>query len=146
MTACVCSGRQNLQKKGMQRFGNSQGLIIITIIVWQANLQKKSDLIIYIIRMLQKKRFYGTTYNSNLTGRDANAKTPTKCTIRMLPSMSDCLAKGDYSLKLFNSFQQHTSSYRGIGYIVQNWMCRVAMMDGNGIKVKPVISLCISRF
>jgi len=56
MTACVCSGRQNLQKKGMQKFGNSQGLIIITIIVWQANLQKKSDLIIYIIRILQKKK------------------------------------------------------------------------------------------
>ena len=45
----------NLQKKGVQRFGNPQGLIIITIIVWQANLQKKSEFIIYIIRMLQKK-------------------------------------------------------------------------------------------
>jgi len=32
----------------------------------------------------------------------------------------------------------------GKGYIVQNWMFRVAMMDGNGIKVKPVISLRIS--
>jgi len=46
----------NLQNKGVQRFGNTQGLIIITIIVWQANLQK-SDLIIHIIRILQKKDF-----------------------------------------------------------------------------------------
>ena len=65
----------NLQKKGVQRFGNTQGLIIITIIVWQANLQKKSEFIIYIIRMLQKKNwFYGTTYNFKLTDTDANAK------------------------------------------------------------------------